>query len=79
MFKGPSKFALLAIGVIVVLVINIATMSISFAVTSTGQKRQITLTAILEDQGDPTRWNTLILPALQELRARHPDKDIQLN
>lgn len=79
MLKGQSKFAFPAIGVIIVLVINIATMSFSFAVTPTDQKRQITLTAMLEDQGDPTRWNTLILPALQELRARHPDKDIRLN
>ena len=35
--------------------------------------------AILEDQGDPRRWNALFQPALQELRARHPEKEILLN
>ena len=79
MFTSHNKIASLAIGAIVSLVLNIAAMSFSFAVTPTDQKRQITLTAMLEDQGDPNRWNSLIIPALQELRTRHPDKDIQLN
>ena len=35
--------------------------------------------AILEDQGDPGRWKFLFQPAMQELRARHPAIDIQLN
>ena len=42
-------------------------------------KKQVTLTAILEDQGDPGRWKFLFQPAMQELRARHPAIDIQLN
>ncbi|HEY9491672.1 MAG TPA: hypothetical protein VIP56_06775 [Nitrososphaeraceae archaeon] len=37
------------------------------------------LTAILEDQGEPGRWKFLFQPAMQELRARHPAIDIQLN
>jgi len=37
------------------------------------------LTGMLEDQGDPERWNTLIPPAIQELRQRHADLDIQMN
>jgi multiple sugar transport system substrate-binding protein len=28
--------------------------------------------------GDPNRWNSLIQPALQELRNRHPNLDIQI-
>ena len=79
MFSAHNKIGALAIGAIISLVLNVAAMSFSFAVTPTDQKRQITLTAMLEDQGDPTRWNSLIIPALQELRTRHPDKDIQLN
>ncbi|MGA8404161.1 MAG: hypothetical protein WB664_05020, partial [Nitrososphaeraceae archaeon] len=79
MFSAHKKIASLAIGAIVSLLLNVAAMSFSFAVTPTDQKRQITLTAMLEDQGDPTRWNSLIIPALKELRTRHPDKDIQLN
>ncbi|MGC2598274.1 MAG: extracellular solute-binding protein [Nitrososphaeraceae archaeon] len=43
------------------------------------QKQKVTITAILEDQGDPRRWNALFQPALQELRARHPEKEILLN
>ena len=42
------------------------------------QKEQITLRAILTDLGDPNRWNSLIQPALQELRNRHSDLDIQI-
>jgi multiple sugar transport system substrate-binding protein len=77
--KPRSKFEIIAVLVIIELVINMAGMSIGFAATSPDQKKQVTLVGMLEDQGDPTRWNTLILPALQELRARHPDEDIQLN
>jgi multiple sugar transport system substrate-binding protein len=29
------------------------------------KKHNITLTALLEDQGDPTRWKSLIEPAMQ--------------
>lgn len=37
------------------------------------------LSALLEDQGDPERWKSLILPSVEELRHRHPDLSIQLN
>src|SRR5690242_2781209 len=43
------------------------------------KKQQVTLTAILEDQGDPVRWKSLVQPSLQELRVRHPDIDIHIN
>jgi len=43
------------------------------------QKQEVRLSALLEDQGDPERWKSLILPSLQELRNRHPDLNIQLN
>jgi multiple sugar transport system substrate-binding protein len=33
---------------------------------------------MLTDLGDPNRWNSLIQPALQELRNRHPNLDIQM-
>jgi hypothetical protein len=58
MFSAHNKLASLAIGAIISLLLNVAAMSFSFAVTSTDQKRQITLTAMLEDQGDPNRWNS---------------------
>lgn len=33
----------------------------------------------MTDLGDPNRWQTLFQPALEELRKRHPELDIQLN
>jgi multiple sugar transport system substrate-binding protein len=43
------------------------------------KKQNITLTALLEDQGDPTRWKSLIEPAMQKLMERHPDLNIEIN
>lgn len=40
---------------------------------------RVVLNAILEDQGDPSRWKTLFGPALNELRIRHPTLDLELN
>ena len=47
--------------------------------TSIEKNNQVMLRAILTDLGDPNRWQTLLQPALEELRKRHPDLDIQLN
>jgi multiple sugar transport system substrate-binding protein len=47
--------------------------------TRSSAQKQITLSAILEDQGDPERWKSLIVPAMKELRHRHPNLDIQMN
>lgn len=43
------------------------------------KKEQITLRALLTNLGDPARWNAIIQPALQELRNRHPNLDIQIS
>ncbi|AIF83558.1 ABC-type sugar transport system, periplasmic component [Candidatus Nitrososphaera evergladensis SR1] len=42
------------------------------------QKKQVTLTAILDNLGDEERFHALIDSALQKLRERHPDLDIQV-
>ena len=48
--------------------------------TSADQKRQVTLTIIVDDQGDPPRlMNMLLEPALKELSVRHPDLEIHLD
>jgi multiple sugar transport system substrate-binding protein len=48
--------------------------------TSADQKRQVTLTVIVDDQGDPPRlMDMLFQPALKELSARHPDLEIHLD
>jgi multiple sugar transport system substrate-binding protein len=67
-----------ATGLLLVLMVNILVIPNSSAATQTAQKRQVILTALLEDQGDPARWNSLLLPALEELKGRHPSEDIQL-
>ncbi|MDQ4012557.1 MAG: extracellular solute-binding protein [Thermoproteota archaeon] len=47
---------------------------------STAQKRQVTLVAVLDDQGDPPRWmDWLLRPAIEELNERHPDLNITLD
>jgi multiple sugar transport system substrate-binding protein len=70
------------------LVLNIAIIYAGFGMNFTlaepqeqnkQQRQQITLTAILEDQGDPARWKSLLQPAMQELKARHPNISIELN
>jgi multiple sugar transport system substrate-binding protein len=44
------------------------------------QKQQVTLTAVLDDQGDPPRLLKMLFdPAIKELRDRHPDLDIKLD
>src|SRR5918911_1206815 len=84
-----SSFTFLSLTSIIVsigLVLNLVVIYLSFDVNFTlaqpqqqGRKQQITLTAILEDQGDPTRWKSLLQPAMQELKARHPDINIVLD
>ena len=83
MIKAVPNTPLYAISVTIALAFNIVvTSSVDFASAPSAplaQKKQVTLTAVLEDQGDPGRWKFLFLPAMQELRARHPAMDIQLN
>ena len=47
---------------------------------SADQKRQVTLVAVLDDQGDSPRWmDWLFRPAIEELKYRHPDLNITLD
>jgi multiple sugar transport system substrate-binding protein len=48
-------------------------------IASPHQKQNITLAALLEDQGDPARWKSLIEPAIEKLRERHPEMNIEIN
>ena len=61
------------------MVIDIAFVSNAFNIESTIQKKQVILKALLEDQGDPSRWKSLLGPALEELRNRHPNIHLELN
>jgi multiple sugar transport system substrate-binding protein len=47
---------------------------------STAQGKQVTLVAMVDDQGDPPRWmDWLLRPAMEELKKRHPDLNITLD
>ncbi|HZB73951.1 MAG TPA: hypothetical protein VE378_04330, partial [Nitrososphaeraceae archaeon] len=72
---------LVSLGIITfILLASITSLySPGYASPSADKKKQVTLFAILEDQGDPDRWKTLIQPAVEEMRTRHPDLDIQIN
>ncbi|HET6730912.1 MAG TPA: extracellular solute-binding protein [Nitrososphaeraceae archaeon] len=48
-------------------------------IASPHQKQNVTLTALLEDQGDPARWKSLIEPAMEKLRERYPEMNIEIN
>jgi multiple sugar transport system substrate-binding protein len=51
----------------------------NFLTVSAEQKKQVILRALLTDLSDSERWQSLFTPAIQELRARHPNIDIQIN
>jgi multiple sugar transport system substrate-binding protein len=70
-----------SIGIIAFILLASITSSClpSYASPSVDKKKQVTLFAVFEDQGDPDRWKTLIQPAVEEMRTRHPDLDIQIN
>ena len=59
---------------LVIIIVSAASLN-----TLSAQKKQVSLYGILEDQGDPERWKSLIQPAIKELRNRHPNLDIQMN
>jgi multiple sugar transport system substrate-binding protein len=81
-FKSSSKFRIVAIVLATVLVVNIialATSTITGLITHSyaSAQRQVKLKAILAAPED--RWIILVKNALQELRLRHSDMNIQLN
>jgi multiple sugar transport system substrate-binding protein len=89
------KFSLVDIRIVTALAFSILLIAAVFTTTSSyssssassppslpssdNQKKQVTLTAMLDYLGDEKRWNIVFQPALNELRARHPDIDIQLD
>jgi multiple sugar transport system substrate-binding protein len=63
----------------VIIVVTVLLIAAAFPVSSAAQKEEVKLTAILTDLSEPERWESLLQPAMQELGARHPNIDIQLN
>lgn len=78
-FIGLATAAMLLINLFLIYSVGLAFSSSQQTDSIQQKKKQITLRAILTDLGDPVRWNTLIQPAKQELRNRHPDSDIQID
>jgi multiple sugar transport system substrate-binding protein len=62
---------------LVLAVVLLVTVVTSFTTPITAQKQQVTLTAIVAEPKE--RWDVLFKDALQKLRERHPDMDIQLD
>ena len=79
MSKAIVRTLLVSISVIIILPASTISFSPSYAGTSLDKRQQVTLIAVLEDQGDPDRWKTLIQPAIAEMRTRHPDLDLHIN
>ena len=81
MFRYSTRLSIIVISLIITLTISVASISTGLVTLSAAQqKRQVTITTILDDEGDPPRALKMFYqPALQELRARHPDLDIKLD
>jgi multiple sugar transport system substrate-binding protein len=81
MIRRNTKFLLVIFIIITnILFLNIVLNPFGYAQSPSvaGQKKQITLTLLLNDLGQPGRWGLLFEPALQELKAKHPDIDIRV-
>jgi multiple sugar transport system substrate-binding protein len=83
---------MLSIGLVLSVAIVYASFDIQFTIAQSSQqqnkqqqqqqpqqKQQVTLTAMLNNLGNPAKWNSLFQSALSELRTRHPDMDIKLD
>jgi multiple sugar transport system substrate-binding protein len=71
--KCSSKYYLYSLGIGVMIVISILAVD---SIASGQQKKQITLTAVLAEPKN--RWDVLLKSALEKLKERHPDVDIQI-
>jgi multiple sugar transport system substrate-binding protein len=61
-------------------VLTIVACNFAFTSYATPSKKKVTLTGLFDNLGDPSRWYNFVLkPAIQELRLKHPDLDIQLD
>ena len=74
------RLIIVTIGVIIILTFTVVTFSPRVAHALENEKKQVTITAILDDQGDPPRLlNMLFQPAIKELEARHKDLEIKID
>jgi multiple sugar transport system substrate-binding protein len=69
-----SKVICTSLVLTIVLVVSLAP---GFTTPVVAQKQQVTLTAIVAEPKE--RWDILFNDALQKLREKHPDIDIQVD
>ena len=74
-------FTFQIVGVILATVLMMSTVQVIFAVqlALAQQKKHVTITIMLDNLGDPRKWDSLFKAALEELQARHQDMDIQID
>jgi multiple sugar transport system substrate-binding protein len=78
MKKSLVANAPLVIGLIAALISIVILSTVPFSYSQ--QKQQVTLTAMLDDQGDPPRLLRMLFePALKELQVKHPELEIKLD
>jgi multiple sugar transport system substrate-binding protein len=63
----------------IVLSITLASANPAAISAVTLQKKEVTITAILDNLGGVIKWDDLLRPAVEELKSRHPELNIQLN
>jgi hypothetical protein len=73
-----SRFSIVGSFLAVVLILSIVAPSAgaSTPLVLAQQKRQVVITAMLDNLGNVIKWDGLLQPAIQELKARHPDLNI---
>jgi multiple sugar transport system substrate-binding protein len=77
-YKFNTRFSIFHLAFIIGLGVSVVVATADLSSLASAQKGQVSLTAMLEDQGEPGRWQFLLQSAIQELRTRHPDMDIEI-
>ena len=69
--------SILVIGLVLSIVFSSVSPSTTLLLAQ--KKKQVVISAALDDLGNVIKWDDLLRPAIQELKARHPDLNIQIN
>jgi multiple sugar transport system substrate-binding protein len=77
-YKFNTRFSIFHLAFIIGLGVSVVVATADLSSPASAQKGQVSLTAMLEDQGEPGRWQFLLQSTIQELRTRHPDMDIEI-